>query len=101
MLSRKQFAGTVEIEVRNLSELEQAIKAKPDKILFDNFNPTELSSAVKHTRSANPDIFLEASGGINERTLRSFAESGVDAVSVGELTHSVTAIDLSLRYLPR
>lgn len=89
----------IEVEVRDFDELEQAVAALPDAILLDNMDPPVLRQAVKQVRAAEQrPIELEASGGISESNLRAYAETGVDSVSLGALTHSVKAADISLRY---
>jgi nicotinate-nucleotide pyrophosphorylase (carboxylating) len=84
----------VMIEVRNPAELEEALSLKPDYILLDNMTPDQLRASVERTNGA---VELEASGGITLETVRAVAESGVDRISVGALTHSVTGLDISLR----
>ena len=82
------------VEVRTMDELDEALSLRPDFILLDNMTPAELCRAVERTAGAVP---LEASGGITLERVREIAESGVDRISVGALTHSVTALDISLR----
>lgn len=82
------------IEVRDMRELDEALAQRPDFILLDNMNDQQLREAV---RRANGRVPLEASGGITLETVRSVAETGVDRISVGALTHSVTALDISMR----
>ncbi|HYC93086.1 MAG TPA: carboxylating nicotinate-nucleotide diphosphorylase [Thermoanaerobaculia bacterium] len=82
------------IEVRDMRELDEALALAPDFILLDNMSPDQLREAVRHTNGRVP---LEASGGINLDTVRAVAETGVDRISVGALTHSVTALDISMR----
>jgi nicotinate-nucleotide pyrophosphorylase (carboxylating) len=82
------------IEVRDMRELEEALSASPDFILLDNMSTDELREAVRRTNGRVP---LEASGGITLETVRAVAETGVDRISVGALTHSVTALDISMR----
>jgi len=84
----------LEVEVENLTQLQEAIKAKPDIILLDNFSIPDLSAAVAETGGR---VKLEASGGITEANLTAVAETGVDFISMGDLTKNVQAIDLSLR----
>jgi nicotinate-nucleotide pyrophosphorylase (carboxylating) len=85
----------VEIEVRNLDELEQVLAiGKVDRIMLDNFTPELLREAVQRIGGR---FETEASGGITKETLRSFAETGVDFISVGALTHSFKSLDLSLK----
>jgi nicotinate-nucleotide pyrophosphorylase (carboxylating) len=84
----------VEVETENLSELEQALAAKADIIMLDEFSLADMRAAVA---LASGKSRLEASGGINANTLVAVAETGVDFISIGALTKDVTAIDLSMR----
>lgn len=84
----------IELEVRNLDELKQALEAKVDVIMLDNMSPELMKEAVKIT---NGQALLEASGGITNETLREVARTGVDIISIGALTHSVKAFDISLK----
>lgn len=84
----------IELEVRNLDELKQALEAGVDVIMLDNMNPELMKEAVKITDGR---AMLEASGGITDETLREIAETGVDIISMGALTHSVKAFDISLK----
>ena len=84
----------VEVEVEDLAELDQAISAGADRILLDNFSLTNLSMAVK-TNAGKCE--LEASGGITLKTIGPIANTGVDFISVGELTKTIDALDLSMR----
>lgn len=86
----------IEVEVRNLDELKEAIDAKVDVIMLDNMSPELMSEAVKIT---DGKALLEASGNITSETIRAVAESGVDIISIGALTHSVKAFDISMRIL--
>lgn len=89
----------VEVEVENLDELQQALDAKVDRILLDNFSHDEMRTAVRIAREhRNSGIELEASGNMSLETLRSVAETGVDFISVGGLTKHVRAVDLSMRF---
>jgi nicotinate-nucleotide pyrophosphorylase (carboxylating) len=89
----------VEVEVENLDELQQALAAKVDRILIDNFSNEDMKTAVRVTRAhQNAGIELEASGNMSLETLRTVAETGVDFISVGGLTKHVRAIDLSMRF---
>ena len=83
----------IEVETRNLDELQEALDAKADIIMLDNMSPELMKKAVEIT---NKRAVLEASGGITDETLRAVAESGVDIISVGALTHSVKAFDISM-----
>ncbi|MEE0265774.1 MAG: carboxylating nicotinate-nucleotide diphosphorylase [Acutalibacteraceae bacterium] len=84
----------IEVEVRNLDELREAIDANVDVIMLDNMSPELMAEAVKIT---DGKALLEASGGITSDTIRAVAESGVDIISIGALTHSVKAFDISLK----
>ena len=86
----------VEVEVENLAELDEAIAAGADIAMIDNFSLTDTQTAV--ARSAGR-IKLEASGGINERTLADIAATGVDYISSGELTKTILPMDLSMRFI--
>lgn len=83
----------VEVEIDSLSQVAEALDARPDWILVDNMNTGELAEAV---RRVGGRVKLEASGGVNLSTVRGIAETGVDAISVGALTHSARALDISL-----
>ena len=101
-------AVLVEVEIERLEDLEPCIRAGADIILLDNLPPAALREAVAlrdgiAQRDASPSsrrVLLEASGGITLQTVRAFAEAGVDRISTGELTHSVRALDLSMRCAP-
>ena len=84
----------IEVEVETLLELEEALAAKPDRILLDNFSVAMMTEAVAMSRKQQ--VALEASGGIDSNTIAAVAATGVDYISVGQLTKSVEAIDLSL-----
>ena len=84
----------VEIEIENQDELEQALAAGADIIMLDNYTPAECAQAVTFVAGRAK---LEASGGINDSTLRAYAESGVDFISMGVLTKDAKSVDLSMR----
>jgi nicotinate-nucleotide pyrophosphorylase (carboxylating) len=86
----------VEIEVDTLQQLEDVLPAAPDIVLLDNMPPETLREAVARRAAQNPDVQLEASGGVSLRTVRAIAESGVDRISVGALTHSAVSLDVGL-----
>jgi nicotinate-nucleotide pyrophosphorylase (carboxylating) len=87
----------IEIEVENLDELQQALDTNVNMILLDNMSLDEMRQAVQITEGR---AILEASGGINEITLRAVAETGVDYIAMGTLTKDIKAIDLSMRFQP-
>ena len=86
----------IEVEVEGEAALREALAAGADALLIDNRSPRELAPLVTVARSLRPDVPLEASGGITLENVRAYAETGVDFVSVGALTHSVAAADISL-----
>ena len=96
-LSRFGRAYKVEAEVRTLEELESLLDAPVDILLLDNMDDATLARAVKRAREAAPHLKLEASGNMNLERARKLRNSGLDFISVGELTHSVKALDLSLK----
>jgi nicotinate-nucleotide pyrophosphorylase (carboxylating) len=85
----------IEVEVTNLAELEEALEAGADIILLDNMTVEDVAEAVRLTGER---ALLEASGGITLETVRAIAETGVDLISVGALTHSAPALDISLDF---
>lgn len=90
----------LEVEVENLTELREALDARVDRILLDNFSLDDMRTAVQTTRAhANARTELEASGNLSLETLRAVADTGVDFISVGSLTKHVRAVDLSMRFL--
>ena len=84
----------LEVETRNLDEVRQALEAGADVIMLDNMDCPTMKAAVDLVAGRAP---LEASGGITDETLRAVAETGVDIVSIGALTHSVKALDISMK----
>lgn len=91
----------VEVETTNLHEVEEALALPVDRILLDNMSLDLLREAVARIRHAPRKIETEASGGVTLETVRAIAQSGVDFISVGALTHSAPALDLSLLILSR
>jgi nicotinate-nucleotide pyrophosphorylase (carboxylating) len=89
----------LEVEVENRAQLREALDARVDRILLDNFSLADMRAAVQTTRAhANARTELEASGNMSLETVRAVAETGVDFISVGGLTKHVRAVDLSLRF---
>lgn len=86
----------IEVEVTSLEELTQAIAAGAEGVLLDNFTPDRIIEAVKLVKDSKKNCFVEVSGGINRSNVSDYAIEGVDVISVGFLTHSVKAADLSL-----
>ncbi|MGZ8185280.1 MAG: carboxylating nicotinate-nucleotide diphosphorylase [Methylobacter sp.] len=92
--ARERTSVPVEVEVENMKELEEAIAAKPDRIMLDNFSLENIRAAVNLNEGG---IELEASGNINLDNIRAIAETGVDYISIGALTKHIKAVDLSMR----
>ena len=101
--SAKGRAKWIEIEVTNLDELRAALTHHPDIVLLDNMSPSLVRKAVEQVRTYDlaRKIRIEASGGIALGNVRDFAEAGVDWISVGALTHSAPAVDLSFEIEPQ
>ena len=86
----------IEIEVDRLEQLEQVLPCEPDIVLLDNMQPQVLQQAVRLRDQLAPKVLLEASGGVNLQTVRNIAQTGVERISVGAITHSAPALDLGL-----
>jgi len=99
-LARQKYGAAfpLEIEVDDLIQFDAALAARPDIVLLDNMNPDQLREAVRRRNATAPGVQLEASGGVTLITIHSIAETGVDRVSVGALTHSAPALDIGLDY---
>jgi nicotinate-nucleotide pyrophosphorylase (carboxylating) len=96
-LANRKGEQAVEVEVRDLQELEDALKYGADSVLLDNMNIEQTRKAVARVRNEVRPMKIESSGGITLENVRQYAEAGVDYISVGALTHSVRAVDLSMR----
>jgi nicotinate-nucleotide pyrophosphorylase (carboxylating) len=96
-LAARTPGQVVTCEVRTLTELEQALTAGAESLLLDNMTPAETKKAVALVRSRGVPIELEASGGITLENIRKYALAGVDHISVGALTQSAPAVELSMR----
>jgi nicotinate-nucleotide pyrophosphorylase (carboxylating) len=90
----------IEIEVRSLAELEEALGSGAETVLLDNMSVEDVKQAVARCARLERRIPVECSGGIILENVRAYAETGVDFISVGALTHSATAVDMSLRVAP-
>ena len=94
--ARQRHPGvTVEVEVESLAELQEALVARPDIVMLDNF---DLAAMVEAVKIARHQVKLEASGNVNFNTVRQIAATGVDYISIGGLTKDVRAVDLSMRF---
>ncbi|HEY2036074.1 MAG TPA: carboxylating nicotinate-nucleotide diphosphorylase [Steroidobacteraceae bacterium] len=87
----------VEVEVESLNEFQEALAARPDIILLDEFTQPDMGKAVAINRASGHPVKIEASGSVSLETVRAIATTGVDYISVGSLTKHVRAIDLSMR----
>ncbi len=96
-LRNRRGAQPIEVEVRSLEEFEEALEHHAEAILLDNMSAADVARAVERVQHHSRRIPLEASGGINLQNVRAYAEAGVDYISVGALTHSAPAADMSLR----
>jgi nicotinate-nucleotide pyrophosphorylase (carboxylating) len=87
----------IEIEISNWAQLREAIEAGAEIVMLDNQTPDEAAKLVEMARSLNPAVMIEASGNMDLDRVRSFAEAGVDLISVGRITHSARAVDISFK----
>jgi len=88
----------IEVEVDTLEQLDEALAARPAIVLLDNMTNEQLRAAVARRNDVAPGVRLEASGGVSLATVRGIAETGVERISVGAVTHSATALDIALDY---
>lgn len=87
----------IEVEITNWAQLREAIEAGAEIVMLDNQTPEEAAKLVQMARNLNPNVIIEASGGMDLDRVRSFAEAGVDLISVGRITHSARAVDISFK----
>ena len=98
--ARASFTKKIEVEVTNIEDALKAAKAGADIVMLDNFSPKQAKAAGKALREAGfSKVLLEVSGGITGENLLEYAEAQVDIISMGELTHSVKALDISLEII--
>jgi len=90
----------VEVEIETNADLDEALEAGAEIILLDNFSPRDITEAVKRVRDQAPRTLLEVSGGVTLDRMRELAKTGVDIISIGSLTHSARAVDLSMEARP-
>ena len=95
MLEKQLASFFIEVETESLEQVEEALNAGADIIMLDNMTLEMMSEAVKLIAGR---AYTEASGNMGERDLKTIAETGVDFISIGALTHSVKALDISLRF---
>jgi nicotinate-nucleotide pyrophosphorylase (carboxylating) len=96
--ARKAIPHTmkIEVEVESFPQLKEALTARPDIIMLDNMQPSDMRKAVDIIKNEAPHILVEASGMVTLETIKAIADAGVDVISVGRLTYSVQALDISL-----
>lgn len=99
-LKNRRGPQPIEIEVRSLEELEVALQHGAEAVLLDNMTPEQVRQCVERSQAHTRRVPLEVSGGVNLQTVRAYAETGVDFISVGSLTHSPAAVDMNLRVKP-
>jgi len=96
----KNLAGhlhKIEVEISNWAQLREALNAGADIVMLDNQTPEETQKLVQMARDINPNVLIEGSGGMDLDKVRSYAEAGVDLISVGRITHSARAVDISFK----
>lgn len=96
-LVRKNSKKKIELECRDIKEVIEAVNSNPNMIMLDNMDNRKMKEAVNYIKKINPKIKIEASGNINLKRIKGVASTGVDFISAGFITHSVKALDISLR----
>jgi nicotinate-nucleotide pyrophosphorylase (carboxylating) len=98
---RASFSKKIEVEVSNLKDAVKAAEAKVDIVMLDNFTPSQIRKTLKalEKRNLRSNVMIEASGGISEKNVLEFAATDVDIISLGELTQSANAMDVSLKVI--
>ncbi|MFA4829480.1 MAG: nicotinate-nucleotide diphosphorylase (carboxylating), partial [Thermodesulfovibrionales bacterium] len=86
-----------EVEVENLNDLKEAVEGGADIVMLDNMSVENMKEAVKIARGIQRNVIIEASGNVTLNNVREIAETGVDLISIGALTHSATAADISMK----
>lgn len=94
--SRIPHTMKIEVEVENFEQLDEAIAVGADIIMLDNMKAADMAKAVSIVKSQAPHVLVEGSGSVTLETIKSLAETGVHVISVGRLTYSVSALDISL-----
>lgn len=89
----------IEVEAKNIREVREALSAGADAIMLDNMSLKEIKRAVKIIRQKRPEIIIEVSGNVNREDVRRIAETGVDLISIGALTYSTPAVDISMKII--
>ncbi len=97
-IKKNRPEAKIEIEVDYLKQIKEGLENKVAGFLLDNMNPKKIKEAVKIIKIKEKNIFIEASGGITEKTIEAYFKTGVDAISMGEITHSIKNIDIKLEF---
>ncbi len=97
LASEGHHLAKIEVEVENLKDLKDAVEGGADIVMLDNMSVQDMKEAVNIVRSSKKDVILEASGNVSLENVREVAETGVDLISIGALTHSATAVDISMK----
>lgn len=97
LAKKAHYLLKIEVEVKSLNEFKEALYLEPDVIMLDNMSIDDMKKAVKIRNSKNYKILLEASGNVNLENVRDIAQTGVDIISIGALTHSARAVDISMK----
>ncbi|HMD69077.1 MAG TPA: nicotinate-nucleotide diphosphorylase (carboxylating), partial [Chitinivibrionales bacterium] len=95
-VKQSRLAVKIEVEAQTLREFEEALACTPHRIMLDNMNIADMAACVNRARTSAPGIELEASGNVTAETIVAIAETGVDFISVGAITHSAPAVDMHL-----
>ncbi|MFH1015227.1 MAG: carboxylating nicotinate-nucleotide diphosphorylase [Nitrospirota bacterium] len=97
LASEGHHLAKIEVEVENLNDLKEAVEGGADIVMLDNMSIQDMKEAVNIVRTSKKDVTLEASGNVSLDNVREVAETGVDLISIGALTHSATAVDISMK----
>lgn len=97
LASEGHHLAKIEVEVENLNDLKEAVEGGADIVMLDNMSIQDMKEAVNIVRTSKKDVILEASGNVSLENVREVAETGVDLISIGALTHSATAVDISMK----
>ncbi|MDO8747347.1 MAG: carboxylating nicotinate-nucleotide diphosphorylase, partial [Thermodesulfovibrionales bacterium] len=97
LASERHHLAKIEVEVENLNDLKEAVDGGADIVMLDNMSVQDMQEAVNIVRTSKKDVILEASGNVSLENVREVAETGVDLISIGALTHSATAVDISMK----
>jgi len=97
LASEGHHLAKIEVEVENLNDLKEAVEGGADIVMLDNMSVQDMKEAVNIVRTSKKDVILEASGNVTLDNVREVAETGVDLISIGALTHSATAVDISMK----